>query len=64
MRLLIIPSTDHCTILLVYGTEKYVGDAIRESGLARSEIYVTTKYSGIGSPEHALDNSLDKVSPV
>ncbi len=47
-----------------YRTEEYVGAAIRESGLARSELYITTKFSGISTPKYAIENSLDKVSSV
>lgn len=33
-------------IIIGYRNEESVGDAIRDSGLARKDIYVTTKYSG------------------
>jgi diketogulonate reductase-like aldo/keto reductase len=35
----------------VYGNEEEVGRALRESGLARKDVYITTKYSGV----HGLD---------
>ncbi|KAJ3799951.1 Aldo/keto reductase [Lentinula aff. detonsa] len=34
----------HIDTAVFYQTEKYVGKAIKESGLARSELFVTTKY--------------------
>ncbi|KAF5335623.1 hypothetical protein D9758_014808 [Tetrapyrgos nigripes] len=39
----------HIDTAAYYETEEYVGKAIRESGLSRSEIFITTKYP---SPEH------------
>jgi diketogulonate reductase-like aldo/keto reductase len=35
----------------MYGNEEEVGRALRESGLARKDVYITTKYSGL----HGLD---------
>ena len=49
---------------LVYGTEEYVGAAIKESGLARSDLFITTKYSGIGTAPEGIQASLDKVCSV
>ncbi|KAF7293347.1 putative lysine/ornithine N-monooxygenase [Mycena kentingensis (nom. inval.)] len=47
------------------GISEYVGVAIRESGLARSEIYVTTKYSTYSppplGPRDALKQSLSSL---
>ncbi|KAJ3523348.1 hypothetical protein NM688_g8745 [Phlebia brevispora] len=51
----------HIDTAQFYGTEQYVGTAIRESGLARADIYVTTKYSGLGTPSYAINNSLQKL---
>ena len=56
----------HTTSLLtsvhtVYGTEEYVGAAIKESGLSRSELFVTTKYSGLKSEDESINDSLNKV---
>ncbi|KAF9452226.1 reductase AKOR2 [Macrolepiota fuliginosa MF-IS2] len=34
----------HIDTALMYGTEKPVGEAIRESGIAREEIFITTKF--------------------
>ena len=45
----------------VYQTEEDVGQAIRESGLARDEFFVTTKYSGGVPVQVAFKNSLQKV---
>jgi diketogulonate reductase-like aldo/keto reductase len=56
--------TPELTILidyhLDYGNEKSVGTAIRESGLHREELYITSKYSG-GKIQESVRASLDKV---
>ncbi|KAG1861886.1 NADP-dependent oxidoreductase domain-containing protein [Suillus tomentosus] len=44
-----------------YQTETYVGLAIKESGLPRSSLYITTKYSGPGKPQQAIQQSLNKI---
>lgn len=46
---------------LDYQTEQYVGKALRESALNRSEFYITSKYSGQGAPRQALSDSLSFV---
>ena len=45
----------------VYRTEGYVGQAIRESGLSRNELFVTTKWSGFAPLADSIQNSLDQV---
>ncbi|KIK83957.1 hypothetical protein PAXRUDRAFT_832020 [Paxillus rubicundulus Ve08.2h10] len=47
----------HIDTAAFYRTEKYVGIALKESGLPRSSIYVTTKYAG-GDVEESMRNSL------
>ena len=49
-----------CSVTAVYGNEEFVGTAIRESGLDRSELYITTKYDG-GDIQESIRSSLDKV---
>ena len=49
----------------MYGNEEEAGRAMRESGLARKDVFITTKYSGsngldIGTSIH---NSLKNVRP-
>ena len=46
-----------------YGNEESVGKAIRDSGIARGEIYLATKLwnSDHGNPERALERSLGKL---
>jgi diketogulonate reductase-like aldo/keto reductase len=44
-----------------YRTETYVGLAIKESGLPRSSLYITTKYSSGKSPRQAIKQSLNKL---
>jgi len=49
----------------MYGNEKEVGQAIRESGISREEIFVITKiYPGaqFANPEQAIRKSLDKLN--
>ncbi len=41
-------------------TEKYVGIAIREEGLKRSDLYITTKYGG-GTIRQSMEDSLSEV---
>eukprot|EP01111_Echinosteliopsis_oligospora_P016505 TRINITY_DN688_c0_g1_i1.p1 TRINITY_DN688_c0_g1~~TRINITY_DN688_c0_g1_i1.p1 ORF type:complete len:300 (-),score=84.84 TRINITY_DN688_c0_g1_i1:37-936(-) len=45
-----------------YGTEGEIGAAIKESGLPREKIFVTTKvFKNIKDPKQALENSLAKM---
>jgi diketogulonate reductase-like aldo/keto reductase len=50
----------------IYGNEKGVGEAIRQSGVPREEIFLTTKVwnsdQGYDSTLEAFDNSLDRLS--
>ncbi|KAJ7193775.1 NADP-dependent oxidoreductase domain-containing protein [Mycena pura] len=48
---------EHIDTAQVYDTEEYVGNVIRDSGLARSDLYITTKYA-IGDVRTAIENSL------
>ena len=47
---------------VAYGTEPYVGRALRDCGLSRSEFFITTKWSGLSPMEEAIRSSLDNVS--
>ena len=38
-----------------------MGAALKEAGLARDDIYVTSKYSGVGTISEAIEQSLKKV---
>ncbi|KAL1744028.1 NADP-dependent oxidoreductase domain-containing protein [Schizophyllum fasciatum] len=51
----------HLDTAQYYQTEEDVGQAIRESGLARSEFFVTTKYSGGSTAQEAFEASLTKL---
>ncbi|KXN86489.1 NAD/NADP-dependent indole-3-acetaldehyde reductase [Leucoagaricus sp. SymC.cos] len=52
----------HIDAAQFYMNEESIGVAIRESGLARSEIFVTTKWSGVISDVHkSLEISLSKL---
>ncbi|KAJ7031261.1 NADP-dependent oxidoreductase domain-containing protein [Mycena alexandri] len=50
----------HIDTAQFYETEEYVGNVIRESGLARSDLYITTKY-GRGDVREAIQNSLSNL---
>jgi diketogulonate reductase-like aldo/keto reductase len=47
----------------MYRNEAEVGKALRESGLAREDIFITTKFSGLGGLdiETSIANSLKNV---
>ena len=53
----------HIDTAAFYGNEESVGKAIRDSGIARADIYVTTKLwnSAHGDPAQALERSLGKL---
>uniref|UniRef100_A0A8H7XQC8 NADP-dependent oxidoreductase domain-containing protein n=1 Tax=Psilocybe cubensis TaxID=181762 RepID=A0A8H7XQC8_PSICU len=50
----------HIDTAQYYNNEQYVGVAIKESGLSRDELYVTSKY-GFGSVQDAFHGSLSKL---
>jgi diketogulonate reductase-like aldo/keto reductase len=58
--LLKLADVRYCT---VYGNQDSVGAAIRNSGLERSDLYVTSKW-GYGDPEYALRESLKQVCSI
>jgi len=51
----------HIDTAQYYRTEKYVGQAIKESALDRSEFFITTKFSIAGSPQKAILDSLNNL---
>jgi len=54
---------DHIDSAQYYGTEPLVGAALKETGLNRNEIWVTTKWSGVDGtrPAEAIKQSLQKL---
>jgi len=54
---------DHIDTAQVYGNELQVGAALKETGLKRSEIWLTTKWSGVAGtrPAQAMKQSLEKL---
>ncbi|ODN75577.1 hypothetical protein, variant 2 [Cryptococcus amylolentus CBS 6039] len=54
---------DHIDTAQIYGNETEVGQAIKESGLSRKDIWVTTKWSGVDnkSPRQSILESLEKL---
>ncbi|KAJ3476647.1 hypothetical protein NLI96_g11019 [Meripilus lineatus] len=51
----------HIDTAQYYRTEQFIGNALRESALNRSEFFITSKWSGIGGPREALNNSLSEL---
>lgn len=46
---------------IVYGTEREVGIAMKESGLPRSDFFLSTKAGGVDDVEGALKASLKRL---
>ncbi|KAF5309834.1 hypothetical protein D9619_010324 [Psilocybe cf. subviscida] len=51
----------HIDTAQAYRNEEEAGQAIAESGLARNEIFITTKYSGMKDIEASINDSLKKL---
>lgn len=54
----------HIDTAAVYGNEESVGRAIKDSGIAREDLFITTKLWAVGTTEDAraaLDESLEKL---
>ncbi|KAF8505226.1 Aldo/keto reductase [Gautieria morchelliformis] len=49
---------DHVDTAQAYRNEAEAGQALRESGIPRSEIFITTKYSGLRDVETSIQDSL------
>jgi diketogulonate reductase-like aldo/keto reductase len=48
-----------------YGNEKEVGEAVRQSGLKRSEVFITTKvWSSAGSVDKTYNELVDSVHKI
>jgi len=55
----------HIDTAQFYGNEKEVGEAIRQSGLKRSDVFLTTKImTAGGSPEKSYEKVLDSVHKI
>ncbi|KAJ7601047.1 NADP-dependent oxidoreductase domain-containing protein [Mycena floridula] len=52
---------NHIDTATLYRNEEYVGQAIRESGLDRSDFFITTKYGAGSIPREELEKSLSKL---
>jgi len=50
----------HIDTAQYYATEQFVGKAIKESGFARKDLFITTKW-GYGSARAAIDTSLQSI---
>ncbi|KAL1409302.1 hypothetical protein Q8F55_003281 [Vanrija albida] len=55
---------DHIDTAQTYGNEDQVGQALKESGLSRSDVYITTKWSGTDGkgPVESLNESLTRLN--
>jgi len=49
---------DHVDTAQVYRNEAEAGQALRESGVSRTDVYITTKYSGLKDVETSIQDSL------
>ncbi|KAF8587657.1 Aldo/keto reductase [Ramaria rubella] len=49
---------DHVDTAQSYRNESEAGQGLRESGIPRSEIFITTKFSGLKDPETSIQDSL------
>lgn len=47
----------------MYRNEEEVGQALKESGLSRADVWITTKWSGVDgkSPRQSMEESLEKL---
>ena len=54
--------TCHSDTAQSYRNELEAGQAFRESGVSRSEVFITTKYSGLRDVETSIQDSLKYVS--
>jgi diketogulonate reductase-like aldo/keto reductase len=55
----------HIDTAQFYGNEKEVGEAVRQSGLKRESVFITTKiWSAKGSPEKTYQSLLDSVKTI
>ncbi|WOO79984.1 NADPH-dependent conjugated polyketone reductase C1 [Vanrija pseudolonga] len=54
---------DHIDTAQTYGNEREVGQALKESGLSRKDVYITTKWSGTDGkgPRQSIEESLEKL---
>ncbi|WVQ85123.1 hypothetical protein IAT38_007288 [Cryptococcus sp. DSM 104549] len=54
---------DHLDTAQVYRNEEEVGQALKESALARKEVWITTKWSGVDDkgPRQSIEESLEKL---
>ncbi|WVQ64437.1 uncharacterized protein L199_002603 [Kwoniella botswanensis] len=54
---------DHLDTAQVYRNEEEVGQALKESGLARKDVWITTKWSGVDDkdPKTSCEESLQKL---
>jgi diketogulonate reductase-like aldo/keto reductase len=60
-----LSTSSHIDTAQVYSNEKEVGEAVRQSGLKRSEVFITTKVmSASGSLERTYQSVLDSVKKM
>lgn len=58
-------NSSHIDTAQFYGNEKEVGEAVRQSGLKRSDVFITTKVlSASGSVDKTYESVLDSVKKI
>ncbi|KAF8518640.1 NADP-dependent oxidoreductase domain-containing protein [Hysterangium stoloniferum] len=55
----VVAGFNHIDTAQVYRNESETGQALRESGLPRTDLWLTTKYSGLKDVETSINDSLD-----
>jgi len=55
----VVAGFSHIDTAQVYGNESQTGQALRESGLPRTDLWITTKYSGLKDVETSINDSLN-----
>lgn len=54
-------TTLHSDTAQAYGNEEEAGKALKESGLSRADVYITTKFSGRADIPTSIQDSLNNV---
>ena len=51
----------HIDTAQAYGNEESVGQGLRESGVPRDQVFITTKFPGRGDPDAEVERSLERL---
>ncbi|KIJ49251.1 hypothetical protein M422DRAFT_66250, partial [Sphaerobolus stellatus SS14] len=52
---------DHIDTAQIYRNESETGQGLRESGVPRTDLWITTKFSGLKDVDSSIQDSLDKL---